>query len=125
MPSSEEVTQRAGSLRAMTGLPAAECMGLLPPFEHAFVTDRQDHTSDGQPRTSRRSSSYDTCPLPALVDTLLCILIDVQQNPIQAMHGQLLGMSQSHANKWRHLLHPVLNQTRAQQELLPARTAAE
>lgn len=34
-------------------------------------------------------------------------------------------MSQSHANKWIHLLHPVLNQTLAQQELLPARTAAE
>lgn len=74
MPSYEEVTQRAGSLRARTGLTAEEFMGLLPPFEHAFVTYMQDHTIDGQPRTSRRYSSYDTCPLPAMVDKLLFIL---------------------------------------------------
>ena len=109
----------------MTGLTEEEFMGLLPPFEHAFVTDRQEHTLDGQPRTSRRYSSSDTCPLPALVDKRLCILIYVQQNPMQELHGQLLGMSQSHANKWIPRLHPGLNQTRAQQELLPARTAAE
>jgi hypothetical protein len=34
-------------------------------------------------------------------------------------------MSQSHANKWIHVLHPVLNQALANQELLPARTAEE
>ena len=125
MPSYEEVTQRAGSLRAMTGLTEEEFMGLLPPFERAFVTYMQDHTIDGQPRTSRRYSSYDTCPLPAMVDKLLFILTYVKQNPIQEMQGQLFGMSQSNANKWIHLLHTVLNQTLAQQELLPARTAAE
>ena len=32
-------------------------------------------------------------------------------------------MSQSNANKWIHLLHPVLNQALADQERLPARTA--
>ena len=32
-------------------------------------------------------------------------------------------MSQSNANKWIHLLHPVLNQALDDQELLPARTA--
>jgi hypothetical protein len=34
-------------------------------------------------------------------------------------------MSQSNANKWIHVLHPVLNQALANQELLPARTAEE
>jgi hypothetical protein len=32
-------------------------------------------------------------------------------------------MSQSHANKWIHLLHAVLNRALVHQELLPARTA--
>jgi hypothetical protein len=109
----------------MTGFMEEEFLGVLPPFEHAFAPYMQDHTIDGQPRTSRRYSSYDTCPLPAMVDKLLFILIYVKQNPIQEMHGQLFGMSQSNANKWIHLLHTVLNQTLAQQELLPARTAAE
>jgi hypothetical protein len=34
-------------------------------------------------------------------------------------------MSQSHANKWIHLLHAVLNQALAHQDVLPARNAAE
>ena len=84
-----------------------------------------DRTIDGQPRTSRRYSTYDTCPLPTLADKLLFILTYLKQNPIQAVQGQLFGMSQSNANKWIHLLHPVLNQALADQELLPARTAAE
>ncbi|HXH09111.1 MAG TPA: hypothetical protein VNP04_04995 [Alphaproteobacteria bacterium] len=37
MPSYEEVTQRAGSLRAMTGFTATEFQALLPPFEQALV----------------------------------------------------------------------------------------
>jgi hypothetical protein len=123
MPSYEEVTQRAGSLRSMTGFTEAEFIALLPHFEHALVAYLQDRTIDGQPRTSRRYSTYDTCPLPTMADKLLFILTYMKQNPIQEMQGQLFGMSQSNANKWIHLLHPVLNQALAGQELLPARTA--
>jgi Helix-turn-helix of DDE superfamily endonuclease len=123
MPSDEEVTQRAGSLRSMTGVTEVEFMELLPHFERAFVESRQDRTIDGQPRTSRRYTTYASCPLPTMADKLLFILTYVKQNPIQDMPGQLFGMSQSNANKWIHLLHPVLNQALAAQELLPARTA--
>lgn len=125
MPSYEEVTQRAGSLRSLTGLTEAEFQALLPPFEQAFVTYMQDRTIDGQPRTSRRYSTYGTCPLPTIADKLLFILTYLKQNPIQEVQGQLFGMSQSNANKWIHILHPVLNQALADQTLLPARTAAE
>ena len=109
----------------MTGLTAREFPVLLPYFEHAYVAYMQDHTIDGQPRTSRRYSTYDTCPLPTMSDKLLFILTDVKQNPIQEVQGQLFGMSQSHANKWIHLRHTVLNLALAQQDLLPARTADE
>jgi len=71
MPSYEEVTQRAGSLRSMTGLAAAEFMALLPHFERALLAYLQDRTIDGQPRTSRRYSTYETCPLPTMADKLL------------------------------------------------------
>jgi Helix-turn-helix of DDE superfamily endonuclease len=123
MPSDEEVTQRAGSLRSMTGLTAAEFLALLPHFEHAVVVSMPDRTIEGQPRTSRRYTTYDTCPLPTTADKLLFILTSLKQNPLQEVPGQLFGMSQSHANKWMHLLHPVLNQALVDQELLPARTA--
>jgi hypothetical protein len=125
MPSYEEVTQRAGSLRSMTGLTEAEFQALLPHFEQALVTYMQDRTIDGQPRTSRRDSTYGTCPLPTMADKLLFILTSMKQHPIQEVQGQLFGMSQSNANKWIHVLPPVLNQAVADQELLPARTAAE
>jgi len=125
MPSYEEVTQRVGSLRAMTGVTEKEFQALLPPFEQAFVASMGNRTIDGQPRTSRRYSTYGNCPLPSMADKLLFILSYVKHNPIQEMQGQLFGMSQSNANKWIHLLHSALNQALADQQLLPARTADE
>ena len=123
MPSYEEVTQRVGSLRSMTGVTEAECTALLPHVEPACVIYMRDRSSDGQPRTSRRYSTYENCPLPTMADTRLFILSYLKHNPIQEMPGQLFAMSQSHANTWIHLLHPVLNQALADQQLLPARTA--
>lgn len=125
MPSYEEVTQRAGSLRAMTGLTDTEFQALLPVFGHAFERYMATRTIDGQPRTSRRYSPYVNCPLPTMADKLLFILSYVKHNPIQELQGQLFGMSQANANKWLHLLHTVLNQALAGQDLLPARTADE
>lgn len=123
MPSYEEVTQRVGSLRSMTGLTEKEFQALLPHFEQAFVDYMGNRTIDGHPRTSRRYSTYENCPLPTMADKLLFILSYLKQNPIQEMQGQLFGLSQSNTNKWIHLLHPVLNQAFADQKLLPVRTA--
>src|SRR5262249_53787920 len=124
--SDEEVTQRAGSLRAMPGLTSTEFQALLLcHFEQAFDAYMGTRTIDGQPRTSRRYSPYATCPLPTMADELLFILTDVKQNPIQEIQEQLCGMSQSNANMWIHLLHPVLNRALADYDLLPARTADE
>src|SRR5262245_25738963 len=106
VPSYEDVTERAGSLRSMTGLTEAECMALLPHFEHAFLVYMRVRTIDGQPRMSRRYMTYDTCPLPTTADKLLLILTYLKQHPIQEVQGQLFGMSQSHANTWIHRLHP-------------------
>ena len=125
MPRYEDVIQRTGSLRAMSGLTEQEFTALLPPFEHAYAAYMHDHTIDGQPRTSRRYSTYGTCSLPTMADRLLFILTYVKQNPIQEVQGQLFGMSQSNANKWIHLLHTVLNLALAHQDVLPARTADE
>ena len=125
MPRYEEVIQRAGSLRAMTGLTEPEFTALLPHFERALAAYLQNRTIDGQPRTSRRYSAYDNWPLPTTADKLLFILTYLKQNPIQEVQGQLFGMSQSNANTWIHVLHPVLNQALGDQELLPARTAAD
>jgi hypothetical protein len=123
MPSDEEVGQRAGSLRAMTGFTHQAFTALLPHVEHASLASMADRTSAGQPRTSRRDRTDETSPLPTMADTLRFMLTSVQQHPIHAGQGPLFGRSQAHAHTWSHLLHPVLNQARAPQEWLPARTA--
>src|SRR5262245_18147184 len=125
MPSYAEVTQRTGSVREMTGFTAQECTALLPARAHAWLAHMEDHTLDGQPRTSRRSRPAETSPLPTMADQLRFILTDVTQHPMQAMPAQLFGMSQATAHQWIHRLHTVLNQAFGQQELLPARPAAE
>jgi hypothetical protein len=109
----------------MTGLTEPEFTALLPHVERALAADLQNRTIDGQPRTRRRYSAYDNCPLPTIADKRLFILTYLKQNPIQEVQGQLFGMSQSNANKWIHVLHPVVNQALADQERLPARTAEE
>jgi hypothetical protein len=68
MPSYEEVTQRAGSLRSPTGLTETEFQALLPYFAQAFEVYMGNRTIDGHPRTSRRYSTYATCPLPTMAD---------------------------------------------------------
>lgn len=98
MPRYDEVTQRTGSLRAMTRLTAPELTALLPHCERALATYLQNRTIDGQPRTSRRYRAYDNGSLPTIADKLLFVLTDLKQNPMQEVQGQLLGMSQSHAN---------------------------
>ena len=100
MPSYDEVTPRAGSLRAMTGFTATEFQALLPVFEQAFERSMATRTIDGQPRTSRRYHAYVNCPLPTTADKLLFILSYLKHHPIQEMQGQLFGMSQANANKW-------------------------
>jgi hypothetical protein len=62
MPHDEAVIQRAGSLRAMTGFTQQEFTALLPHFERAWLAYMADRTIDGQPRTSRRYSTYETSP---------------------------------------------------------------
>lgn len=125
MPSYAEVTQRAGSVRSMTGLTEAEFHALLPHCAQAFGTYMPERTIDGQPRTSRRYRTDGTWPLPTMADKLRFILTSLTQHPIQEVQGQLFGMRQSHANQWIHVLPPGFNQAFADQELLPARTAAE
>jgi hypothetical protein len=125
MPSDEEVTPRAGSVRALTGLTDAAGHAGRPHVEQAFVTHRHDRTSDGQPRTSRRDRTDATGPLPTRADTRRVMLSSWTQHPRPEVPGPRVGMRQSQAHPWIHGRHPVLHQAVADQERLPARTAAE
>jgi hypothetical protein len=50
-----------------------------------------DRTIDGQPRTSRRYNTYETCPLPTMADKLLFILTNLKQDLFRKFKDSCLG----------------------------------
>jgi hypothetical protein len=74
---------------------------LVPPFEAAWRLD-------GQPRTARRFTVYQNCPLPTPEERLFFMLLSLQTSALQVVHGRWFGMGQSKANPWMHMLLPAL-----------------
>jgi len=105
----------------LTSLTVEEFEQLAEPFETAFVRHMQNWTMEGLPRTGRRYSQYACCPLPTPQDRLLFILSYLKLAPLQVAHAALFDMTQSNANKWIHVLLPVLHQTLQDLRDLPAR----
>ena len=95
----------------LTSLTADEFRQLVPPFEAAFQAHMADWCLDGKPRTARRYTTDQNCPLPTPEDRLLCILVDLKTSPLQVVQGRLFGMGQSKAHQWIHALLVVLRAT--------------
>jgi hypothetical protein len=103
-----DVQARPAEFLNLTSLTLEEFEALVAPFEAAF----QDHMAawrlDGKPRTARRFTVYENCPLPTPEDRLLFILAYVKTYSLQVVQGRLFGMGQSKANQWIHVLLPAL-----------------
>lgn len=112
---------KANRILDLTSLTVKEFEQLVEPFKSAFVRHMQDWTMEGLPRTDRRYSQYASCPLPTPQDRLLFILSYLKVAALQVAHGALFDMTQSNANKWIHVLLPVLHQTLCDLGALPAR----
>jgi hypothetical protein len=95
----------------LTSLTVDEVRRLVPPFEAAFQAHMADWCLDGKPRTARRYTTYQNCPLPTPEDRLLCILVYLKTYPLQVVQGRLFGMGQSKAHQWIHALLVVLRAT--------------
>jgi len=91
-----------------TSLTLDEFQQLVPPFEAAFHAQMAAWRMDGKPRTARRFTVYQNCPLPTPEDRLLFILVSLKTYTLQVVHGRLFGMVQGKANQWIHILLPVL-----------------
>jgi len=118
---SAEERDKAYRILDLTSLTVAEFEQVVAPFEQAFVRHMNAWTMEGLPRTGRRYSQYATCPLPTPEDRLLFMLVYLKVASLHVAQGALFGMSQSNANKWIHVLLPVLHQTLADLGDLPAR----
>jgi hypothetical protein len=106
-----DIEPRPTEVLDLTSLTLAEFRRLLPPFEAAFQAHMAQWRFDGQPRTARRYTTYQNCPLPTPEDRLLCILVYLKTYPLQVVQGRLFGMDQSKANQWIHTLLGVLQGT--------------
>ena len=119
----QDLADNEAQLLALTSLTRAEFAHLVPYFASTFADALHARTVEGLDRIGRAHSSYRNSPLPTIADKLLFILVYLKQYPTQTVQGQLFGISQSNANKWIHLLHPVLNDALAAAGQLPKRSA--
>jgi Helix-turn-helix of DDE superfamily endonuclease len=103
-----ELQSRPIEFLDFTSLTPDEFQQLVPPFETAFQCQMAAWRMDGKPRTARRFTVYKTCPLPTPEDRLLFILTYIKTYALQVVQGRLFGMVQSKANRWIHVLLPVL-----------------
>jgi hypothetical protein len=103
-----DVQSRPLEFLDLTSLTLDEFQQLGLPFEATFQTHMAAWRLDGKPRTARCFSVYQNCPLPTPEDRLLFILAYVKTYSLQVVQGRLVGMGQSKANQWIHVLLPVL-----------------
>jgi hypothetical protein len=95
----------------LTSLTVDEFHQLVPPFEAAFQSHMAHWRLDGKPRTARRYTTYQNCPLPTPEDRLLFLLVYLKTYPLQVIQGRLFGMGQSKAHQWIYVLLVVLRAT--------------
>src|SRR5207245_5946857 len=103
-----DVQARPTEFLDVTSLTLDEFQQLVPPFEAAFQARMAVWRLDGKPRTARRFSVYQHCPLPTPEDRLFFILTYLKTYALQVVQGRLFGMGQSKAHQWIHVLLPVL-----------------
>jgi hypothetical protein len=99
-----EVQARPTEFLDLTSLTLEEFAQLIPPFEVAFQAHMAAWRLDGKPRTARRFSVYQNCPLPTPEDRLFFLLTYLKTYALQVVQGRLFGMGQSKANQWIHVL---------------------
>src|SRR5262245_5760697 len=103
-----ELQSRPMEFLDFTSVTLDEFQQLVSPFEDAFQAQMATWRMDGKPRTARRFTVYKNCPLPTPEDRLLFILTYLKTYALQVVHGRLFGMVQAKANRWMHVLLPVL-----------------
>ena len=120
-----DLQMRPTEVLDLTSLTVNEFEQVVPPFEAAFQSHTAEWRLDGQPRTARRYTTDQNCPLPTPEDRLLFILVYLKTYPLQVMQGRLFGMGQSKAHQWIHVLLVVLQATRRALGDAPTRSVTE
>jgi hypothetical protein len=116
-----EVQARPTECLAMTSLTLDAFQQLVASFEAALQAHMAAWRLDGKPRTARPCAVYKTCPLPTPEDRLFFVLTYLKTDSLQVVQGRLLGMGQSTAKQWIHVLWPALQAALRSLDDTPAR----
>src|SRR5438876_9584104 len=92
-----ELQSRPMEFLDFTSLTLDEFQQLVPPFETAYQAQMAAWRMDGKPRTARRFTVYQNCPLATPEAGLLFILTYPKTYALQVVHGRLCGMVQGKA----------------------------
>jgi Helix-turn-helix of DDE superfamily endonuclease len=120
-----DLQSRPTEVLDFTSLTVKALRELVSPFEAAFQAHMAEWRLDGRPRTARRYTTDQNCPLPTPEDRLLCILVYLKTYPLQVVQGRLFGMGQSTAHQWIHVLLVVLRATLRTLGDAPSRSVQE
>lgn len=120
----DALSRRSGPFLAMTGLTRAEFEALLPAFEAAYARAYPpEQTAAGPPR-QRLPGAGRPSALSHSAEQLLFVLVYLKTYPLQALLGQLFGISTSQANYWLQHLLPVVRSALNDLGVAPARDGA-
>ena len=117
----ERLKKDRGRLLALTGLTRKEFVALHQAFRTAYATVYpRDKTADGSVR-KRQAGGGRKGQLSTTEQKLLFSLVYQKTYPLQALLGEVFGLSQSRANRWIHRLLPILQQALDDLGVLPTR----
>src|SRR5438105_15740947 len=106
-----DLQSRPTELLDFTSLTLEEFQLLVPSFEAAFQSRMAVWRMDGKPRTARRFTVYQNCPLPTPEDRLLFILAYVKTYALPVVQGAcsawcrgkpISGCTSSYPRCWAH-----------------------
>ena len=120
----EVLKNKPKQLLSLTGFTPEEFSALLPSFSKRFLTFVETKTLDGKNRKKRRYTPYKNSCFPSTEDMLLFILMYLRKAMTQDVLGAVFDMDQPVANKWVHLLLPIVNEALADLGDLPSRERA-
>ncbi len=121
----EVLKEKPKQLLSLTGFTPEEFSTLLPAFSKCFSVFVRTKTLDGKDRKKRQYSLYKNSCFSSVEDMLLFILIYLRKAMTQDVLGAVFGIDQPVANKWIHLLLPIVNEALGDLGELPARKPSE
>ena len=117
----EVLKDKPQQLLSLTGFTPEEFSALLPAFSKRFALFVKTKTLDGKDRKKRQYTRYKNSCFSGTEDMLLFILIYLRKAMTQDVLGAVFGIDQPVANKWVHLLLPIVNEALSDLGVLPSR----